>query len=316
MGSPTTLETFDAAGLTALVRAGEAKQWFAGHYGATLIAGARLLRNPDLPGPAALALSARLQDLVTTNPGWFTALPNGPMGPASASTASGPARDPEALVEVLRRDARTLRSSGHATIYVSAALDALFRHPGWATDRVLDGLIALHAAGQADDPARYFGTKDYFEFTARPLEPSEPRLRDSIDAFRAGIGAIDHLVPDREIEGRRYFLTGEKLHLLTHAHAIATFEALGLHDVAARALQAQADLVRLVEPSRTLDAPEIESAEATPFEARFWEQPVPDVFHVIKVAEAVVAQVPRLHRDERNVALERVARLWTGLGIR
>jgi len=316
MQSTTTLDAWDEAGIAALVRAGESKNWFFGHFGAALIAGTRLLRDPELPGPAAMALSAKLSDLVAENRDWFAPLSNAALSTPFELASVGAHRNREALVVVLRRDAGTLRTSGHATIYLSAALDVLARHPGWSSDRVVDGLISLHAAGQEDDPARYYGTPDYFDGETRAISSDEGRGGDSIEAFRIGIASLDHQLPDREIEGRRHFLTGEKLHLLTHAHAIATFERLGLGDVAERAMRAQERLAGLVEPSRGLEAAEVAAAGATPFDAHFWEQSVPDVFHVIKVAEAVVAQVPRLPEGERGVALERIARLWTLLGIR
>jgi hypothetical protein len=302
----TTLDEFETAGIAAMVRAGEAKQWFFGHFGATLISGARLLRNPSLPGPAALALSARLTDFVEAHQEWYAPLDVSDRTP----------RPLEPLVKVLRRGAGSLRTSGHSTIYVSAALEVLHRQHEGLSGRVLDGLIMLHAAGRADDPARYYGVEDYFAELERSSNAAPKDARDSVGAFRMAIASLDHLVADREIDGRHYFLTGEKIHLLTHAHAIATLERLGLADIAARAMVAQTSLARLVDASRVLAPTEIEPAGPTPFDASFWQQSVPDPAHLIKVAETVVSEIPRLPEEERIVALERLARVWALLGIR
>jgi hypothetical protein len=61
---------------------------------------------------------------------------------------------------------------------------------------------------------------------------------------------------------------------------------------------------------------QIEGVDCTPFDAAFWEQEFRDPAHVIKVAEAVVWEIPRLPEPERVVALERMGKVWALLGIR
>ncbi len=303
--SETTLEEFERAGIAALVRAGEAKQWFFGHFGASMIAGARLLREPDLPGPAAMALSRQLAALLERHRDWYA-----PLGEVGAAT---PGLDP--LLEALRRDVGQLRTSGHSTIYGAAALHVLRRNPRLATERVIDGLVLLHAVARQDDPARHYGVSDYFTVVDRQSATADEDRGDSVDAFRTAVAALDHLVADQQIDGRHYFLLGEKIHLLTHAHAVATYEELGYEEIAARAMEAQSTLARFVEHSRELETSAIEPATCTPFDAAFWQQDVLDPAHVIKVAEAVVAEVPRLHEAERKPALERMRDVWSLLGI-
>ena len=304
--SRTTLENFGQAGIAALVRAGEAKQWFFGHFGATMIAGTRLLRNPNLPGPAGLALSAKLSGMLEQHQDWYAPL----------SEVGGACQDIEGLLEVLRTGAATLRTSGHSTIYIASALHVLSRDSSPLTDRIIDGLIMLHESGRDDHPGRYYGVSDYFEAVDRESPVTDQQPNGSIDAFRMAIASLDHLVPDQAVDGRHYFLTGEKIHLLTHAHAIATLEGLGFEDIATRALEAQSSLARFVDSSRELAASTLEKAERTPFDAAFWEQDVQDPAHLIKVAEAVVAEIPRLPEEERGMALERMRGVWSLLGIR
>jgi hypothetical protein len=302
----TTLEGYERAGLVALVRAGEAKDWFHGHVGAAMIAGARLLAHPDLPGRAATALGRMLDGRLVADREWLRPL-------AESETSS---RGPDPLLERLRADAGVLRNSGHSTIYGATALHVLARHPEWATPRVIAGLVALHDAGREDDPGRYYGVRDYFELIERHSASEVNAAGSSIDAFRRAIEALGHRVADRDIDGRHYYLTGEKIHLVTHAHAIATFEALGHTDVAARALRAQHALEVCVAPSESLEATSLDPIGTRPEDAAFWEQPVFDEAHVVKLAEAVVAERARLPETERLVVARRMGAMWPMLGLR
>jgi len=302
----TTLETFEQAGLDALVRAGEAKQWFHGHFGAAMIAGARLLGEPDLPGPAALALSQRLDDMLRANQDWYR-----PLEEPSRSSC-----EPRAWLDRLRADAGVLRGTGHATIYGATALYVLDRHPERTTTRVLDGLIALHESAREDECRRYYGVSDYFEWVDRELATANDSEGSSIQAFRRAVDSLDHLVADRTIEGRRYFLTGEKIHLVTHAHAIATLEALGHLDIAQEALRAQRCLEKLVAVSDVLAATPVDPIETSPYDAAFWAQDGVDPAHVIKLAEAFVAERSRLTEEEGEAMVRRMGSVWPMFGLR
>ena len=306
----TTIDGIEAAGMAALVRAGESGEWFAGHFGAAMISGARLLRDPDLPGPAAMALSKRLSEWTAAHRDWYAPL----------ALEEGEAADPDALHAVLRRHASRLRTSGHPTIYLATALELLARRPEWARARAIEALLRLHAAGQEDDPARYFGVDDYFACVDRDAAaPSGAVPTEALGAepaLRRAVEALDPLASDRTIDGRRYFLTGEKIHLWTLAHAIDLFDRLGLWAIAADASRAHADLARLVGPSHAVEPTSIAPAGCDPFDARFWEQEPLDLLHVVKLAEAVVALLPRLPGAERAVARERLGRVWALLGLR
>lgn len=308
MKSNTTLETFEEAGISALVRAGEAKQWFFGHFGASIIAGARLLANPVLPGSAALALNQKLSDFQSRYNDWFS-----PIDELGESTATL-----EPILTLLRKSAGTLRVSGHPTIYMSSALHVLSRRPELVTSRVVEALAQLYEASRQDDPARHYGYSDYFaeidrEFGER--SPSDHPILDSTGAYRAAFEAMDHLSMDQEIEGRHYFLTGEKVHLVTHAHAIATFEQLGYADIATAASRAQQSLLHLTRASETVEASVVAPTLASPLDPGFWEQETKDPAHVVKLAEAVLAGLPRLADAERDLALGRLGRMWPHLGI-
>jgi hypothetical protein len=300
-----TLDVFEGAGIAALVHAGESKNWFAGHFGATMIAGARLLREPDLNGSAGLALQEKLDEMRTTHRDWFSPLDD----PGEVVVGIEP------VLSVLRKSADTLRMSGHPTIYMSAALWVLAHHRELATDRVVAALIQLHDAARLDDPARHYGFDDYFvEIENEPAWVSDG-ASESLAGLRGAFNAMDHLLPDGPIDGRRYFLNGEKIHLVTHAHAVLTLEELGHVDLVVLANRAQRSLLRLTTASHRLEAPVIAPATHTPLDQEFWQSDVRDPAHLIKLAEAVIAGVPRLPERERQAAQVRLARMWTLLGI-
>jgi hypothetical protein len=308
MHTKTTLEEFESAGIAALVRAGEAKQWFFGHFGGAMISGARLLGDPDLPGPAALALSQKLHGMINAHRDWYSPLAK------PGTTVVGV----ESILAVLRSSAGVLRTSGHPTIYMTAALHALAHQPTLATPRVVAALVALHEAARDDDPARFYGHADYFAFVDRELaKPAPRRTKDeAAAALRTAFGALDLLVEDQTIAGRHYFFTGEKIHLITHLHAIETLEALGHREIAVAARRAQESLCRLLEKSRGISPSPCEPASSSPEQAEFWEQETNDPAHVIKLAEAVMAMLPRLPMAERSAARKNLARMWSLLEIR
>ena len=305
MVTTAPIEAFERAGIAALVHAGESKNWFAGHFGATLIAGARLLREPELDGSAGLALHKKLDEIRNAHRDWFLPLEN------SSETLVGV----EPILMVLRKSADTLRKAGHPTIYMSAALWVLAHHRELATGRVVEALIQLHDAARMDDPTRHYGYDDYFaEIENEPAWVSDG-AGDSLAGLRAAFNAMDHLVPDGLIDGRHYFLTGEKVHLVTHAYAILTLEELGHVDLAALANRAQRSFLRLTAASDRLEAPEMTPATKTPLDQEFWQTEVGDPAHLIKLAAAVVAGIPRLPEREREAAWTRLSRMWMLLGI-
>lgn len=301
--SRTNIESYERMGIDALVRAGEDGYWFTGHFGAALIAGARLLRNPALPGDACMALDRMLEDTVAQHARWFEPL----------HLERDPSAKLDPVLETLRGGAGRLRSSGHPTIYLSAGLWALARHPDLATRRTVDGLCALFASVESDDRRRYYGVDDYFPVVdAHAPDAGDEDVEAAIDR---AFGALEHLAPDREIDGHRYFVLGDKFHLLTHAHAAHTFAALGHADIAGETARAHALHARLLEPSRALDEPEGGETRLTPWDGAFWERRSIDTLHQIKLAEAIVALWPNLSPDAQRRAEPRLRRLWFWLGI-
>jgi len=218
----------------------------------------------------------------TANRDWFSPLDD----PGEALVGVEPS------LSVLRKFAGTLRRSAHPTIYMSAALWVLAHHGELSTDRVVEALIPLYDVARLDDAARHYGYDDYFvEIENEPAWVSD-RASESLAGLRGAFNAMDPLPPDGPIDGRHYFLAGEKIHLVTHAHAVLTLEELGHADLVALANRAQRSLLRLTTASHCLEAPVIAPATHTPLDQEFRQSEVRDPAHLIKLAEAVVAGVP------------------------
>lgn len=297
----TTLGTFERAGLAALARAGDRQNWFAGHFGAAMISGEALLRDPGFSEPARDALRVVLRSLVEASPEWFGPL-RSPGAPASF----------EPLLDALRRDIGTSRTSGHPTIYAVAALRCFSRDPSAATERVVSSIVALHACAQtSDDPGRYYGFKDYFEVDGGALPP----VADVDAAVRLAVEAWEDLVPDDHVDGHRHFFTGEKFHLLTHAHALDVLVELGYPELAREGLRAVALQLYLTAnaPPRPLPLPE--PLAYSPQDAAFWSDDGFDPWHKIKLAEAAERLLPRLTAKGRTRAENRLGQIWSLLGI-
>lgn len=298
---PSWLQT----GLHALVRAGEQEAWFFGHIGAAYISGAALVGEfgpSPLPAPARARLAARLPSLSDPFPEWVRPLDEPVSRPA----------DPGPVVEQLADRIATLRMSGHPTIYAVAALRAMHARPELTTERVVAGVLRLCEAARGDDRERYLGVDDSYVVDEHDREHAS---RGADAALDTALEACAQLTPDRDVEGRRYFLFGEKIHVLTHLHALRVLESLGHAELARRGLIAQASQVRLCrfpdEAQRSLPAP----ASVGPTDAAFWEVDGVDVLHKLKLAEAVLALGPAFDARAPGLAAPRFAQMWGLLGL-
>lgn len=294
----------EASGMRALVRAGESRDWFFGHLGAAFLAGAQLLRNGALPEPARDALAVTLARLEDEHSNWYAPLETGGRSPASS----------EPLLRALTDDVHRLRNSGHGTIYVVSALRAFRHQPTLASQRCVDALLALHATAQRDDPTRYLGCDDYFAIVRRA--ESVPATPASLhDALVAALRSCRRVTPDIVRDGRRYFLFGEKIHVLTHLHALHRLGQLGHGALAVAGLAAHRVQLELGEIPDDVHRPVPPPSALQPTSPAFWESDGVDIWHKLKLAEAVTTLLPFLPPDERAAARRAVAGMWALLGV-
>lgn len=301
---PKTTSTLEQIGLAAMVRAGERREWFFGHFGAALISGAALLRDPKMPEETGRAVLGVVERIVAQNPEWFA-----PLDDDSASAS------PNELIESLATRIATSRTSGHPTIYAVAALRALSGDRSRATRRVIDGLLALHECAHADDNrGRYWGTEDYF--VAEISEGDDvPPLPDVPAAVRESFRRCRDVTPDANVDGRYHFFTGERLHLVTHAHALDCLLEMGHGDLAIAGLAAERLQMKLNRIPDHARQPLPEPSALTPYDVAFWEHDGFDVWHKLKLAEASTRLLPRLPEEERAPADRAIGMFWSLFGI-
>ena len=298
MTEPNGTTRFEAAGLRALVRAGEGDDWFSGHFGAAVLAGAALLRRSDLPSPAHAALAARLSRLVDEQATWF--------GPFEGGT--DPLAPPDALLRAIAGSVSRLRTSGHGTIYAVAALRAFRHQPALATRRTLVGLVRP----QRDRVDRYLGCDDYTASVARGPEPRHAHPRDAIvDAF----ADCEHLTPDIVRGGSPHYLFGEKIHVLTHLHALLLLDELGHGEWAADGLRAHTAQIALGQVPDDEHVAVPAPLALRPTDAAFWDDDGRDLWHKLKLADAVLRLADELEAPARARALTTAGGMWALLGI-
>jgi hypothetical protein len=284
-----------ARGVHALARSGE-EHWAAGHFGAALLSGRWLLTEGALPEPARARLAARLRDSVAGDPARY-ALPE----PGQVVGAG-------ALVASLEDGIDDLCNSAHGTIFVAAALRAFHERPELATEPIVLGISALHRNTQGPDPARYFGIDDINQVTIE-AEPCPSAPIDAGALLLKSLREFEVVYGDRTIDGHPYYFAGEKLHLVTHAHALWQLDALGYGALARRGRAAhhrQLRLTRQIPPEPRTALPRIASGPDDPD----WWRARTDPWHDLKFAHALLELLTVLSEEARSEAQGRLPFAW------
>lgn len=285
-----------SAGLTGLARAGGVG-WFQGHYGAAVLAGAFLLRRKDLPPAVRDMVAEHAASILRAQPSFFAPLPR-----------ERAVRDWEsALVAAIAPSAHELRRSGHGVIYGALALRAARDVPELLGPTLLRGLTDLLQRAFGDGPDRYYGMPDYL-----PTARSGHTYRSAKEMALRTFEECRIVFPDGEYGGRFHFLSGEKLHAVTYAQALADLEELGYPELARDGYPAHRrhlELTRLAPPH--VAPVSIVAPGRTPRDIAYWQR---DHFddHALKLAYAGLALLDRLSIDERSEAID-PATFWPSL---
>ncbi len=294
---------FLVQGLAALSRAGRSG-WFDGHIGAAMIALGLFETENRLPRETRY-LVRRQRTLHLTRYADYFALPT-ERSPKIEGT--GP------ILAALRPHLGRLATSGHGVIFGALALRSLDAAPEMATEHLVDGITTLLGAAALDRPDRYFGRPDYHAATTeigadQPGDP--PTYGSSLEMIRAALRALDLVQDDAEIDGRRYYFAGEKLHAVTHAQALCLLEDLGHGDLARAGFaghRRQLELNRQEPPGDHASAPR-RPYHLTPIDPGFWDGPLKDA-HTFKLAYAGHDLLRRLPAAERVRYFAGLARFW------
>ncbi|MBD2784347.1 hypothetical protein ID858_01495 [Xenorhabdus sp. DI] len=192
--------------------------WFQGHVGASFLAGAALLKSHALSKESSRSLKSRLekqaekyQDLLV------------PLEPSEFTSDYTP------IIEAIALNSQQLSRSGHGVIYGALFLKTVSSHQVRVTKKAVSNIAKLILNGTSDKWDRYFGLDDYRQY---PLPNIKVPDIKSLCAL-----AVTRSTRDVCLDADGYFFTGEKIHGVTHAHAILLLDELGLHDLAQKASQ-------------------------------------------------------------------------------
>ena len=299
------LDDYSARAIGSLCRAGK-EYWLLGHFGAALLSGIRLLENDNLPPPAARALAERLRKTVAADPARYE--------PAESNAAVDPSVACMPITERIESHIGGLHESGHGTIFAVSALRVFFERPEFATPSNVDSICGLIESAVDAARDRYFGLDAKSEIAAAAKKASSSAQTPWPDLIVAVAKEFDCLYPDAEIDGHRYFFTGEKYHSLTHLHALIQLDKLGYTSLAQNGvplIRAQIRLTRQQPPGDPVPRKlEPGSAEV----ADYWKI-TGDPWHDIKFAEAVVDLLPLVPADRRSGVAHLLAKAFGALSV-
>lgn len=287
-------------GLTGLVNTHRTfqDQWFHGHHGAGVLAAHFIRTTFDLAPEVDEAIATYARQIIDTFPDLFR-----------CHQTKAPAEEFSAIPEALSQHIKTLTADGHDIIFASMALKALHARPDLATPDTIQGLLALLEDAQTDNPKRYYGYDDYVN---DPVDYSEIPVFESITQA-AEYTLDDHKViyPDQALNGQHYFFAGNRLHDITHVHALLELEALGYRDLANTGMDALRKQFHLCSTEKL-------PAHLEPFETdelldprtlAFWQRGKRDA-HQVKLAYAVMCLIHDKPEEYRLTVLKDISKYW------
>ncbi|WP_305420096.1 hypothetical protein [Photobacterium leiognathi] len=201
--------------------------WFQGHTGAALLAGNSLLHSGVLNDLAKQSLQERLAQFVDDNQYL--------MHPLAASPKT---TDYSKVVNAIALNAQQLCHSGHGIIYGALFLNAVTNNKVVVTERMVTNIAKLIINCMDDNWGRYYGLTDY-----RQYQPTSLSNKGEIDIHQLCILAVTRSTQDLHHNTDEHFFSGDKLHGITHAHAIFLLDKLGYKELAQQA--AQQSLIQL-----------------------------------------------------------------------
>ncbi|WP_419205854.1 hypothetical protein [Photobacterium leiognathi] len=205
----------------------DSNSWFQGHTGAALLAGDSLLHSGALNDLVKQSLQERLAQFADDNQYL--------MNPLAASPKT---TDYSKVVNAIALNAQQLCHSGHGIIYGALFLNAVTNNNVVVTERMVTNIAKLIINCMDDNWGRYYGLTDY-----RQYQPTSLSNKGEIDIHQLCILAVTRSTQDLHYNTDEHFFSGDKLHGITHAHAIFLLDKLGYKELAQQA--AQQSLIQL-----------------------------------------------------------------------
>ncbi|GEM_PF-4797167 len=278
--------------LVALARAGIRSSPYLGHFGSAMLAGHFLCEELGL-SPETIAA---IRDC-------FPFLTVGEPADLFKNEEKGEEANPE-LVDQLREyilgHVGRLSRSGHVATIGMYALKGLKAEPSAVTPSCVSGIIQLLEAYSVEraEP-RYYGYP--LEYTAVNVKRARiQKYKSAKDALAFSISELHTLYPNTAIDNVYYYFVGEKLHGLTHAHALYEFECMGEKKIATQAYpthQLQTILNRVKPPDRE---PVKGVSPLTPEHQEFWRL-VPTFKHELGVSHTLKRSYTILRAQQAGI---------------
>ncbi|KJG38890.1 hypothetical protein UA32_06390 [Photobacterium angustum] len=201
--------------------------WFQGHTGAALLAGDALLNDGALNNVSKKSLQAMLVKFTDDNQHLMNPLADSPE-----------TTDYSEVVNAIALNAQQLCHSGHGIIYGALFLNVVANNNVVVTERMVSNIAKLIVNCMDDNWGRYYGLADY-----RQYQPSNLLNKGEIDIQQHCVIAVERSTQDIYHNTDEHFFAGDKLHGITHAHAIFLLDKLGYKELAQQA--AQQSLIQL-----------------------------------------------------------------------
>ncbi|MEM7019082.1 MAG: hypothetical protein AAF512_17290 [Pseudomonadota bacterium] len=272
--------------------------WFHGHKGAAVLAAYFMIQEAGLDNAVNDAVAGFGHKIIAEDSGLFV----------EDEPDHGTA-DPGEIMQALEASINALSADGHDVIFSSLALKAFQAHPELATPSRVAGITVLIKACQFDNPKRYYGFEDYrvdsIDYSSVPSFEN-PKQAATYTLFEHEI-----VYPDQAIDGQNHFLAGDKLHDVTHAHALLELENIGYQSVAMQGLEALRKQFYL---SDTTHIPEAIQAFETdllfdPRTLSFWQRDIIDA-HQVKLAYSVLSLLQHVDESQHDAILVDMSKYW------
>jgi hypothetical protein len=272
--------------------------WFMGHYGAAVLAGAFMLSDKQVHGEAAAAVRVEINRVSRVKPELLQ-----PMLVDDEESSLQP------LIEQLEKNLQALSNDGHAVIYAALALRAFSQRPELITVRAVSGIVKLLQNAAVDDPKRYYGIEDYQNLS---VSDDDVKPFDTVEyAARRILSEHEQVIPDQVINGKKYFVAGSQLHLITHMHALVELDQLGFKAQAKMGLSSiRKQLYVINKEKEAVDADFYTASQVLdPREPSFWKRGKKGM-HQLKLAYAVLSLMDFLNIEQQQETLSCASKYW------
>jgi hypothetical protein len=290
-------------GLIGLANAGilNGGDWFSGHFGAEVLSLALLLLNKRIEKNVEALILKRINEVFLTHVAFFeTPLPR---------EYNEKVYTLKTFEDRVERSISNFCVDGHNTIYSALALSVLARYPDLASSEIISGLFCLLDACEKAGFDRY-SKVDSNAFVNDEII-KKYSFSSPLDAVKQALMLHEKVITDREIEGEFYFLSGSRLHLVTHAQALLQFQQIGYAHLAKTGLPSFTKHCIYIEESTEPQGAKAYKVKSRfdPSQASFWQREKKNPHHG-KLAYSVLESFSLLPQINSQKVLNDLSAYW------